>query len=166
MDKMSHLFFYYSFITYLAPSCNLLSPDISPSLLFIMFLFMCSLALVEHEWLHTTCYCSYHKDPIIILISETLSYAPSHVLLLLSDYILLVPLSPLVKYLGSHHYLWELTCFPLHTYHAMPQRYFSASLVILSYLCLSPGLLLFNSTSYFSSLPNTKGVHSLMYLTE
>ena len=74
---------------------------------------MCSLALAEQE--QTTCHCSYHRDPAIILVSEALSSAPSHILMLLPHCILLVTLSHLVKYLGSHYFPWVWSCFTQHT---------------------------------------------------
>ena len=37
LDKMSHQLFFYSFNAYLAPSCNSLSPGISPSFLSLYF---------------------------------------------------------------------------------------------------------------------------------
>ena len=98
---------------------------------------MSSLVATEHEWLHTTCHCSYHKDPIIILASEALSFCTiphrdAFATLCSSG----SPHSHLVKYLGSHHFLWVWTCFPPHSsaLDIIPQRCLSIPLVILSYL--------------------------------
>ena len=90
-----HLLLYCTTISYVLPF-------ISSCVSCLSFCVSLHVALAEHEWLHATCYCSYHRVPAIVLISEMLPSAPSHTLLLLPHCVLHVPLSHLVKYLGSH----------------------------------------------------------------
>ena len=70
---------------------------------------MCSLTVAVHEWLHTTCHCSCHREPAIILISEILSSVPFYILLLLLHCTLLVPsliwLSVQVNFTASEYKL-------------------------------------------------------------